>query len=97
MDKVSVRPEPLGRVLILGAWNYPILLSLHPMLGALAAGNAVVLKPSELAPKTEQTLARLLPQYINDVSRKDFISNHSNHLVAYTFDTKIVSLFLDNY
>ncbi len=57
--------EPLGVVLILAPWNYPLLLSLSPMLGALAAGNCVVLKPSEIAPATSAALARLLPRYLD--------------------------------
>ncbi|HCO62588.1 MAG TPA: aldehyde dehydrogenase family protein, partial [Clostridiales bacterium] len=46
------RPEPYGVVLILAPWNYPFLLSMQPLLGALAAGNTVVLKPSAYAPAT---------------------------------------------
>src|SRR5690554_1868834 len=57
-------PEPLGVVLIIGAWNYPLQLLLSPMVAALAAGNCVVVKPSELAPKTAQLLERLLPDYL---------------------------------
>ncbi|KAF6139462.1 hypothetical protein GIB67_005581 [Kingdonia uniflora] len=44
----EVLPEPLGVVLILSSWNYPISLALDPLIGAIAAGNVVVLKPSEL-------------------------------------------------
>jgi aldehyde dehydrogenase (NAD+) len=52
-----VQPEPLGCVLILGAWNYPFQLCLQPLISALAAGNTVVLKPSELAPHTANLMA----------------------------------------
>jgi len=52
-----VHPEPLGCVLILGPWNYPFQLCLQPLLSALAAGNTVVLKPSELAPHTASLIA----------------------------------------
>ncbi|GAA2808377.1 aldehyde dehydrogenase family protein [Crossiella cryophila] len=58
-------PEPLGVVLIIAPWNYPLQLSISPMIGALAAGNTVVLKPSELAPATSALLARLLPAYLD--------------------------------
>ncbi|MGA2589072.1 MAG: coniferyl aldehyde dehydrogenase [Bryobacteraceae bacterium] len=51
--------QPLGVVGIIGAWNYPLLLSISPMVSALAAGNHVMLKPSELAPRTADLLARL--------------------------------------
>ncbi|MEV4742851.1 aldehyde dehydrogenase family protein [Streptomyces sp. NPDC049555] len=57
--------DPLGVVLVIAPWNYPAQLLLTPLLGALAAGNAVVAKPSELAPATSAVLARLLPQYLD--------------------------------
>ncbi|WP_406165210.1 aldehyde dehydrogenase family protein [Streptomyces sp. NBC_00996] len=57
--------DPLGVVLVIAPWNYPLQLLLTPMLGALAAGNAVVAKPSELAPATSAVVARLLPQYLD--------------------------------
>jgi aldehyde dehydrogenase (NAD+) len=57
--------EPLGAVLVIAPWNYPVQLALMPLGAALAAGNAVVLKPSELAPATSAALARLIPQYLD--------------------------------
>ncbi|NEG54270.1 aldehyde dehydrogenase family protein [Bifidobacterium platyrrhinorum] len=57
--------EPKGVVLVIAPWNYPVLLSLGPMADALAAGNAVCLKPSELAPRTSALLARLVPRYLD--------------------------------
>lgn len=53
-------PEPLGVVGILAPWNYPVNLSLIPLVAAYAAGNHVLLKPSEYAPRTAQWLAALL-------------------------------------
>ena len=50
-----VQPEPLGVALILGAWNYPVQLLIAPLVSAIAAGNCVVLKPSELAPCTAKS------------------------------------------
>jgi aldehyde dehydrogenase (NAD+) len=58
-------PEPLGVVLVIGAWNYPVQLALSPMVGALAAGNCVLLKPSEVAAATSRLLAKLLPEYVD--------------------------------
>ena len=63
--KGSVRPEPLGVALVIAPWNYPIQLLLNPMAAAVAAGNAVVAKPSELAPATSAALAELLPRYVD--------------------------------
>ncbi|WP_280438062.1 aldehyde dehydrogenase family protein [Nocardia carnea] len=57
--------EPLGVVLIIAPWNYPIQLLLGPLVGALAAGNTAVLRPSELAPTTSRVLAELLPRYLD--------------------------------
>lgn len=56
----SVHPEPKGSVLIIGPWNYPVQLLLAPLIGAIAAGNCAILKPSELAPHTSALLAKLL-------------------------------------
>ena len=56
----SIRPEPFGVALILSPWNYPVQLLLSPLVGALAAGNCAVLKPSEFAPYTAAAVARLL-------------------------------------
>ncbi|HMS52819.1 MAG TPA: aldehyde dehydrogenase family protein, partial [Chitinophagales bacterium] len=59
--------EPLGQVLIIGPWNYPVLLMLRPIIGAISGGNTIVVKPSELATKTSAVVANLLretfPEY----------------------------------
>lgn len=57
--------DPLGVVLVIAPWNYPVQLLLAPVAGALAAGNTVVAKPSELAPATSAVIARLLPEYLD--------------------------------
>jgi aldehyde dehydrogenase (NAD+) len=60
-----VQYDPLGVVLVIGPWNYPVYLSLAPLVAAVAAGNCAVIKPSELAPATSAMLARLVPQYLD--------------------------------
>lgn len=65
MVKVFVRFDPLGVALIIGAWNYPFLLTLSPLIAAIAAGNAGVIKPSEMAPASADLLARLFPRYMD--------------------------------
>ncbi|WAJ43447.1 aldehyde dehydrogenase family protein [Mycobacterium sp. Aquia_216] len=60
-----VQHDPLGVVLVIGPWNYPLYLSLAPLVAAVAAGNCAVIKPSELAPATSALLARLLPLYVD--------------------------------
>ncbi|XP_032901630.1 aldehyde dehydrogenase family 3 member A2-like [Amblyraja radiata] len=65
MDTVYIHRQPLGVVLIIGAWNYPLALVLQPLVGAIAAGNAAVVKPSEVSGNTAELLAQLLPQYLD--------------------------------
>ncbi|XP_072557653.1 aldehyde dehydrogenase family 3 member A2-like isoform X1 [Paramormyrops kingsleyae] len=60
-----IQPEPLGVVLIIGAWNYPWALTLKPLVGAIAAGNAAVVKPSEITQHSANLLKELLPQYLD--------------------------------
>ncbi|XP_072325964.1 aldehyde dehydrogenase family 3 member A2b [Scyliorhinus torazame] len=65
MDTVYIHREPLGVVLIIGAWNYPLATVVQPLVGAIAAGNAAILKPSEVSVNTAQLLERILPQYLD--------------------------------
>lgn len=58
--KSFIHPEPYGVVLIISPWNYPFQLCLSPFIGALAAGNRVVVKPSEFAPATSAIIAQIL-------------------------------------
>ncbi|MBO0863883.1 MAG: aldehyde dehydrogenase family protein [Mycobacterium sp.] len=60
-----VEYEPYGTVLIIGAWNYPFYLTLGPAVGAIAAGNTMVLKPSEIAPASARLMAELVPKYLD--------------------------------
>jgi aldehyde dehydrogenase (NAD+) len=62
--------EPLGCVLVIGPWNYPFMLTLQPLISALAAGNSVVLKPSEHAPAAAALITRLITEgFPSDVVR----------------------------
>ena len=65
----KIMKEPLGVVLIIGPWNYPFQLLFNPLIGAIAAGNCVVVKPSEFAPATEGVMKKIIeatfaPEYI---------------------------------
>ncbi|XP_012450787.1 aldehyde dehydrogenase family 3 member H1 isoform X1 [Gossypium raimondii] len=64
-SSAEIVSEPLGVVLVISAWNYPFLLSLDPFIGAIAAGNAIVLKPSEISPATASLLAKLVANYMD--------------------------------
>jgi aldehyde dehydrogenase (NAD+) len=66
VGQARVVPEPLGVVLVIAPWNYPIHLLVLPMAAALAAGNAVVAKPSELAPATAALMSELVPRYLDE-------------------------------
>ncbi|CAL5437890.1 unnamed protein product [Camellia sinensis] len=63
-------PEPLGLVLVMSSWNFPFGLSLEPLIGAIAAGNVVVLKPSELAPACSSILAKTIHSYLDNKAVK---------------------------
>ncbi len=63
--KAWVQFDPLGVVLIIGPWNYPFFLCMSPLVAAVAAGDAAVIKPSELAPATSALIAKLVPQYLD--------------------------------
>jgi len=64
--KSFVYKEPLGVVLIIGPWNYPVQLLLTPLVGAIAAGNCAVLKPSELAPATSAVMKKIIEENFSD-------------------------------
>jgi aldehyde dehydrogenase (NAD+) len=83
-----VQPEPFGGALILGPWNYPVQLLLTPLVSAVAAGNCVMLKPSELAPRTAEAIAAL----VRETFAEEYISvatgdaNVAEALLAERFD-----------
>src|SRR5262249_49724612 len=80
--------EPLGVVLIIGAWNYPVQLSLAPLIGGVAAGCCAIVKPSELAPHTSAALRNL----IADIFPAEYVSvveggiEQSTQLLGLPFD-----------
>ena len=67
LDSTEIVPQPFGVALIIGAWNYPVQLALWPLIGAIAAGNCVIVKPSEVAAHTSQVIAEKLPEYLDKV------------------------------
>ena len=88
-----VYPEPLGVVLIISPWNYPVDLALTPLVGAIAAGNCAVIKPSEITPSTSKTLAKIIgenfdPSYVTvvegDASTAQALLNERFDFIMYT-------------
>ena len=69
-DTCYIQKQPYGVVFILGAWNYPLQLCLCPLAGAIAGGNCVLLKPSEVSSHTEQFLMKRIPEYLDKVRRE---------------------------
>jgi coniferyl-aldehyde dehydrogenase len=69
-SRTKIIYQPLGVVGVIGAWNYPVLLTLSPLVNAIAAGNHVLVKPSELAPAT----AGLLRQMISEAFPEEYVS-----------------------
>lgn len=63
--KSRIWPEPYGVTFIIAPWNYPVQLLISPLLGAVAAGNTAILKPSELAPATSQVLAKMINSHFS--------------------------------
>ena len=92
--------EPLGVVLIIGPWNYPVQLLFNPLVGAIAAGNAIVLKPSEFAPATDAVMKKIIeeafpPEYILYVQGDgvavipEMMNNFTFDHVFYTGSTQV--------
>jgi aldehyde dehydrogenase (NAD+) len=80
--------EPFGTVLVIGAWNFPFALTLGPAVGAIAAGNTVVLKPSEVSPASSALMAELVPRYLDPeaVAVIEGDGSVSQELIAQGFD-----------
>ncbi len=102
--KGRVVPEPLGTVLVIAPWNYPVQLLLAPLAVALAAGNSVVLKPSELTPTTSAVIADLVARHLDpeavqvveggpEVSR-ELLSQRWDH-IFFTGSTKVGQIVME--
>ncbi|MDQ6904809.1 MAG: aldehyde dehydrogenase family protein [Bacteroidota bacterium] len=65
-SSAKIYRDPLGVILIIAPWNYPLQLLLIPLVGAIAAGNCAVLKPSELAPATEKIIIKIIGETFNE-------------------------------
>ena len=81
-------PQPLGVVLVIAPWNYPIQLLVIPVAGAIAAGNAVVMKPSEVSSATSALLGKLVPQYLDNdaITIVEGAVSETTQLLAEKFD-----------
>eukprot|EP00002_Diphylleia_rotans_P002398 TRINITY_DN11518_c0_g1_i1.p1 TRINITY_DN11518_c0_g1~~TRINITY_DN11518_c0_g1_i1.p1 ORF type:complete len:489 (+),score=96.52 TRINITY_DN11518_c0_g1_i1:51-1517(+) len=91
-------PEPYGVALIISPWNYPISLVLNPIIAAVAAGNCILVKPSEVSMHVTATLARLIPKYLDpdcvsvmegDALMTSEILKHRFDVIFYTGNTEV--------
>ncbi len=88
--KSVITQEPYGVVLIMSPWNYPVLLTLQPLIGAIAAGNCVVIKPSAYSPATSKIISELIteifpPKYVAVVQggraeNQDLLEQHFDYI-----------------
>ena len=87
-SKDYIYKEPYGKVLIIAPWNYPFQLALCPLVSAIAAGNQVVLKPSELTPKTSEIIHKIISKTfdINHVEVKEGGVEVSEQLLSERWD-----------
>ena len=99
--------DPLGTVLIISPWNYPFQLLIAPLVAAIAGGNTIILKPSELAPATEKIIAEIIeetfePEYIavlkgpGHLLGPQLIERHHLDLIFYTGSTKVGRLIMQH-
>ena len=65
LDTCKIVKQPAGTVLIIAPWNYPLVLCLGPLIGAIAAGCAAIVKPSEIASNSANVLTSLFPKYLD--------------------------------
>ncbi|KAJ5638197.1 Aldehyde dehydrogenase NAD(P)-dependent [Penicillium lividum] len=88
MGGTTVRKEPKGVVLIIGAWNFPILLLLQPMIAAIAAGCTVILKPSDMAPVCQDLLMEIIPKYLDSDAIRIISAGpqEMSHILEHRFD-----------
>lgn len=87
-DKIQIYNDPYGVVLVIGPWNYPIQLTLIPLIGAIAAGNCVILKPSEISVHTADFLAKTIPKYLDQSAYQVMVGGvpETTELLSQKFD-----------
>jgi len=102
--KSEIHYEAYGNVLIIGPWNYPFQLVISPLIGALAAGNTAVLKPSELAPHTSAVMKRIIEENIDTsiisvieggVEETQFLLNQKFDYIFYTGGERVGKIIME--
>lgn len=102
--KSRIYKEPYGVVLVIAPWNYPVMLSMAPIVSAMAAGNTVILKPSELAPATAEVLEKIImenfePSYFSvccgDVSVASELLTYPFDFIFYTGSSRVGKIVME--
>jgi aldehyde dehydrogenase (NAD+) len=98
-----IQPEPKGVVLIIAPWNYPLSMVCAPLVGAIAAGNCAVLKPSEITSHTSAALARIIPRYLDNdafavieggvAETTELLAHHYDHIL-YTGNERVARIVM---
>lgn len=88
LDGTLLYPEPYGVVLVIGAWNYPFQLTLMPAAGAIAAGNCVIMKPSEVAAASAKLMSELVRKYLDNECYQVYLGGvqETTELLGQRFD-----------
>ncbi|MEL7036534.1 MAG: aldehyde dehydrogenase [Cyanobacteria bacterium J06592_8] len=104
-SSAQICPEPLGVVLIIGPWNYPFQLMISPLVGAIAAGNCAILKPSEIAVHTSKVIANMIqkafdPAYVAVVeggveTSQALLAQKFDH-IFFTGGTKVGKIIMES-
>ncbi|KAI8912743.1 Aldehyde/histidinol dehydrogenase [Gorgonomyces haynaldii] len=103
MDRCEVERVPLGSVLIIGTWNYPVVLTLAPLVAAIAGGNSAVVKMSEVSYHTGMLMAELMPKYLDpeayipvtgSVPQSTALLEHKYDLIFYTGNTQVAKIIM---
>jgi aldehyde dehydrogenase (NAD+) len=98
-----IEPEPKGVVLIIAPWNYPLSMVCAPLVGAIAAGNCAVMKPSEVTSHTSAAIARILPRYLDEdayaiveggVQETTELLEHSYDHILYTGNERVARIVM---
>lgn len=98
-----IMPEPFGNVLVIGAWNYPYQLSILPAVSALAAGNTVIIKPSELSLNASHAMAKIINENFDDgilsvieggVEETTTLLKHPFDFIFYTGSTNVGKIIM---
>lgn len=103
-NSVQIHKQPYGVVLIIGAWNFPFLLTLQPLVGAIAAGNCVVIKPPEMAQASGDLMKQLIEKYLDPEcfsvviagpkESSDLVNNHRFDLIFYTGGSSVGKIIM---